>query len=167
MTDFTVCEGYYPGVLAECLHLHLAYYSREWDFGKPFETKLAREMGAFFENYSEGRDLFLSLRDKTGRAVATIALDGAHAAGTGAHLRWFIVSGEVRGLGLGSLLLTRAMGFCREHGYGRIYLTTFRGLDPARHLYEKHGFTLVSESGKDQWKSGVTEQLFRYTSDPS
>lgn len=155
-------EGYYPGVIAECLRLHMEYYAPRWGFGAAFETKLAREMGAFFERYDAGRDLFLMLfpADASGNAAATIALDGSDAEGEGAHLRWFVAGAEARGRGLGNLLLGRVMAFCRERGHHRVYLTTFRGLDPARRLYEKHGFRLTAEKDEDQWKGGVVEQHF-------
>jgi hypothetical protein len=45
-------------------------------------------------------------------------------------------------------------------GYGQIYLWTFAGLDPARHLYEKAGFTLVKERTGRQWGTEVEEQRF-------
>jgi hypothetical protein len=40
------------------------------------------------------------------------------------------------------------------------YLTTFRGLDAARSLYESHGFVLVAEDAADPWSGTVGLQRF-------
>jgi transcriptional regulator with PAS, ATPase and Fis domain len=53
----------------------------------------------------------------------------------------------MQGRGLGADLLGRAVSFCDERGYERIWLTTFAGLDAARALYERHGFVLTGETG--------------------
>ncbi|PLX46193.1 MAG: GNAT family N-acetyltransferase [Deltaproteobacteria bacterium] len=153
-------EGYFPGLIADTLTLHIAYYCDKWGFSLPFEAKVARELTYFFERYEEGRDLFLSLTTSEGETLATIAIDGSDAEEKGAHLRWFIVGDAVRGKGYGGELISQALSFCREEGYPGVYLTTFKGLDPARHLYEKHGFALREERAVDQWKGGVVEQLF-------
>jgi len=52
------------------------------------------------------------------------------------------------------------MAFCREAGHRRVYLWTFEGLDPARHLYESMGFQLVEEIAATQWGPEVAEQRF-------
>ena len=48
-----------------------------------------------------------------------------------------------------------------KKGYDRTWLTTFKGLDAARSLYERNGFMLAGEADKDdQWGGGVREQIF-------
>ena len=54
--------------------------------------------------------------------------------------------------------MQEAVGFCREREYSRVFLWTFDGLDPARHLYEKFGFRLVQEIEGEQWGKRVLEQ---------
>ena len=39
---------------------------------------------------------------------------------------------------------------------------TFAGLDAARHLYEKFGFTLTTEREDSQWGEPVLEQKFEW-----
>jgi hypothetical protein len=56
--------------------------------------------------------------------------------------------------------MTQAMEFCRNNKYDSVYLWTFKGLDSARHLYEKYGFSLTEESSGEQWGTLVTEQRF-------
>ena len=48
-----------------------------------------------------------------------------------------------------------------KSGGAACYLTTFAGLDAARHLYETAGFVLEGESDADPWGGGVREQRFR------
>ncbi len=66
----------------------------------------------------------------------------------------------MQGKGLGAQLLGRALAFCDERGYAKVWLTTFAGLDAARNLYERNGFVLRGETDADQWSGGVREQIF-------
>lgn len=152
--------GYRPGALAEVIRLHMAYYGPEWGFGRAFETKLATEMGAFLARFDPERDLFLCAYARSGDLLGSITADAQEAASLGVHLRWYIVSDAARGTGLGRALLERAVTHCTERGFDRIYLTTFAGLEAARHLYESLGFMLVDERDTDQWQGGVREQRF-------
>jgi len=161
---FTLVEGYQPGILAEIVALHMAYYNQFWDFGVTFETKVGGEIAGFLRRYVPGRDLLLSARTQDGAMIGSITMHGPHDMPDGyddaAHLRWFIVSDEARGKGLGRVLLRCALDFCDEKDYPLAYLTTFSGLHAARHLYESVGFRLVATSAVDQWGAGVQEQRF-------
>lgn len=153
-------DGYRAGALAQTVQLHMAYYSAQWSFGVAFETKVAAEMAEFLRRMDARRDLYLTAFDASGDMLGTITIDGKDASTEGAHLRWFITGDAARGTGLGRELLQRAIDFCDQAGYHRIYLTTFAGLEAARHLYESFGFCLVSEADVDQWQGGVREQRF-------
>jgi GNAT superfamily N-acetyltransferase len=148
-------DGYRPGALAAVLALHMDYYGPLWGFGRPFESKVAAEMGAFLARLDPAHDLFLTAWSDGGDLLGAITIDGIDADTAGAHLRWFVVGGRTRGRGLGRELMRRADAFCRERGYGRIYLTTFAGLDAARALYERFGFRLVEETVGDPWSGTV------------
>jgi GNAT superfamily N-acetyltransferase len=153
-------DGYRPGALAAVIGLHMDYYGPEWGFGRSFETKLATEMGAFLARYDTERDLFLAAYDGAGTVLGSVTVDAETADTEGAHLRWYIVAKHARGAGLGRTLLERSVAHCAERRFRRIYLTTFAGLDAARHLYESLGFALAGESDRDQWQGGVREQRF-------
>ncbi len=75
-------------------------------------------------------------------------------------VRMFIVSDRLRGKGAGRLLLQKAVEFCKEKEFKRVFLWTFEGLDAARHLYEDVGFKMVKEQSGTQWGVEVNEQLF-------
>jgi GNAT superfamily N-acetyltransferase len=151
--------GYLPGWIGRVAELHASYYAREAGFGAPFEAKVATEMSEFCLRYAEESDgLWLALDG--GVIHGSVAIDGSHSDESGAHLRWFITSDVSRGKGVGSQLLGAAMAFCRAKAYPKVYLWTFDGLHAARHLYEKHGFTLSRTQRGSQWGKEVDEQLF-------
>ncbi len=154
-----IATGYLPGALGRIVELHGIYYHTHWEFGRFFEAKVAAEMAAFLQRYDEGRDGVWTVT-RNGRVEGGLTIDGLHADGDGAHLRWFILSDALRGQGVGNQLIRRAMRFCRDHGYARIFLWTFEGLTAARHLYEKAGFRLIEERNGTQWGTPVSEQCF-------
>ncbi|MFC1884918.1 GNAT family N-acetyltransferase [Thermodesulfobacteriota bacterium] len=152
--------GYVPGSIGRVTEMHAKYYSENWGFDLFFEAKVASGLSEFLGRLDESRDGFWTALSKK-RVVGSIAIDGSVAKSDGAHLRWFITDGEWRGHGLGHLLLKKALDFSSGAGHRRIYLWTFFGLDPARHLYEKFGFRLVEEHMGMQWGKEVKEQKFQ------
>ena len=50
---------------------------------------------------------------------------------------------EVRGMGVGKLLIEKCLGFAREAGYKKVYLETLPELKKAIHVYEKFHFTYL------------------------
>ena len=162
MADARVGFGYTPGIVGRVTELHATYYHRHWGFGAYFEAKVASEMSEFVGRYDESRDrIWYATVDD--RVEASLTIDGIEGESAGAHLRWFITSSAVRGQGIGGRLVDEAMRFCRETGYTRVYLWTFRGLESARHLYEKAGFTLVETVTGTQWGAMLEEQRFEAT----
>jgi len=158
MIDATL-SGYIPGAIGRIAELHGTYYHRHWGFDLFFESKVAIELSEFLRRFVETRDGFWVARIEE-KIVGSIAVDGIYHNSQGAHLRWFIIAPECQGHGIGSKLLNEAIGFCRKKRYSRIYLWTFTGLDPARHLYEKFGFRLSEEREGEQWGKAVIEQKF-------
>ncbi|MBW1689349.1 MAG: GNAT family N-acetyltransferase [Deltaproteobacteria bacterium] len=152
-------RGYIPGSIGRIIEIHGAYYGEHWGFGSFFEAKVASELAEFIARYDDKRD-GLWTASLGGRIEGSIAIDGIHAEGKGAHLRWFIVSPSLHGRGIGSRLITEATRFCRNRGYRSIYLWTFEGLEPAKHLYEKTGFTLREQRRGTMWGTEVKEQRF-------
>jgi GNAT superfamily N-acetyltransferase len=154
-----ILTGYHPGSIGRIVELHANYYYLDWGFGLFFEARVAKEMAEFLSRFDEARDGFwiVSLND---RIEGGTAIDGIKSRTDGAHLRWFILSSEVRGQGFGRRLMEEAISFCRKKDYRKVYLQTFEGLHAARHLYEKFGFRLVEQAEGVQWGKKVTEQKF-------
>ena len=152
-------SGYIPGAIGRIAELHGTYYHKHWGFGLFFESKVAIELSEFLRRFNEARDGFWVARIDE-KIVGAIAIDGINHDSKGAHLRWYIVAAENQGQGIGKRLIKEAMEFCKKKKFARVYLWTFAGLDPARHLYEKFGFKLCEELEGNQWGRTVTEQRF-------
>lgn len=153
-------SGYRPGALASILKLHIDYYHRHWNFGLPFEVKVASELAEFVSRMNDTHDVFLSAYAPDGQLHGSITIDARRVESDGAHLRWFIVSPESAGQGIGQELISRAITHCDRLKYKKVYLTTFKGLDAARNLYDRNGFKLDDERNDDQWNGDVIEQRF-------
>jgi GNAT superfamily N-acetyltransferase len=157
--DMSLHQGYLPGAIGTVAALHGTYYARTWNLGAFFEAKVARDLAAFvLEADPPWGSLWLGLAEE--HIVGSVAIDGATATTNGARLRWFIVDPACQGRGLGRRLLTEAIQFCDARGYARPYLTTFAGLDAARHLYERVGFHLEQEHEDTTWGHLLREQTF-------
>jgi GNAT superfamily N-acetyltransferase len=152
-----IVRGYRPGAIGRIAEMHGRYYAREWDFPPSFEALVARELADFVDGYDEARDGLWLLDPQ--RILGSIALLGPRGEAP-ARLRWFIADEEARGSGAGARLMQAAMDFARAAGYRHVFLTTFEGLEPARRLYERHGFTLAWTSPDDHWGATVNEQRF-------
>ena len=159
MVNLETIIGYAPGVIGRVSELHAKYYSAHQNFGQFFEAKVATELSRFISNYKESKDRIWSL-SVDGRIEGSITIDGSSEKENISHLRWFLVSDKLRGKGTGNYLMAQAISFCKDVGFEKVYLWTFQGLEPARHLYEKFGFKLVEEHPGAQWGTTVTEQRF-------
>jgi len=151
--------GYVPGAIGRVAELHAAYYAKAWDFGLYFEAKVAAELSQFLQHLDPARDGFWTAI-RSGCVEGAIAIDGAQAETHGAHLRWFILSDALRAQGVGNRLLQAAVDLCRQRNYARVFLWTFQGLEPARHLYEKFGFCLAEQIEGEQRGKRVLEQRY-------
>jgi GNAT superfamily N-acetyltransferase len=151
--------GYVPGIIGRIAEMHGVYYEDYWQMGVQFEAKVAEGLAEFMCRFNSETDGVWIIRAE-GRIVGSIVIDGSLAATKGARLRWFIIEPTYQGSGLGKQMFNDAINFCRAKGYRKVYLTTFAGLDAARHLYEKVGFRLTHEEDGDMWGKTVTEQVF-------
>jgi len=157
--QFTIENGYIPGVIGRITELHSTYYHDQWGFGLYFEAKVATELSEFLRRFDRTRD-GMWLATVNGRVEGSIVIDGIDTQNEGAHLRWFILSDTLRGKGIGRELIRIAIDFCQGKGYEKIYLWTFEGLHAASHLYEQAGFRLVRQQRGVQWGAEVNEQYF-------
>jgi GNAT superfamily N-acetyltransferase len=143
-------EGYRPGALGRVAEMHGVYYAVAWGSGADFEGMMAQEMREFFVQYQKGRDLFLTANVE-GRIVGSIAVGGSQVEQSGARLRWVIVDQDYQGMGLGKELLRRALDFCRDAGFSRVFLWTVEGLPQSLALYERAGFRVVERIPDDRY----------------
>lgn len=161
MSAQPILSGWTPGLLGEVIAEHGRYYEAHWQLGATFEAKVAEAMGEWFSRYDPGRDGILHARDEAG-FLGSISLDGTGYPEAGGRIRFFILADRARGTGIGRRLLDRMMGLAVSTGQQRLWLTTFRGLDAARHLYEQAGFRLAGESLDQSWGRPLHEQRFEW-----
>ena len=154
-----VFTGYRPGGLARLCAIQTEYYARDWGFGHLYESVVASDIGEFLQRYDDKRD-FVQLVLQEGEVKGGIVIDSQD--GKQAQLHWFILHDRLRGLGAGRKLMTAAMRFVKERGIPSVYLTTFDGLNAARHLYEEAGFKLVEERFASTWGRAIKEQRFEW-----
>lgn len=157
--NISVREGYVPSLIGRIVEMHALYYSQLVGFGAAFESKVAGGLAEFVPRLGRPDNVIWHL-DLEGRIVGSIAIDGEGLGDGTAHLRWFLIDGEIRGAGLGQTLMEKAVAFCDQRDFQTIHLSTFKGLDAARRLYQRHGFVLTSEQAGDQWGAVVQEQVF-------
>jgi len=154
-----VISLYIPGAIGRITAMHGEYYSRHWNFGLFFESKVAAELSVLLtHNHADRSGFWLALCNDT--IAGGIAIDGNQKEQHEARLRFFIVSNEFQGHGIGNLLMDKAISFCKEKKFAKVHLSTFAGLDAARHLYEKWGFRLIEEKEERTWGLPVNEQIF-------
>jgi DNA-binding MarR family transcriptional regulator/GNAT superfamily N-acetyltransferase len=157
--EVEVQQGYRSGVIASVTQLHASFYSENYGFGAVFERKVATEMSEFMGRIDNPMNTTFSayIGDDL---LGSVSVDGEDLGEGASHLRWFIVSPRAQGMGIGRLLISKVTEFVDQNAFDRTRLWTFKGLDAARHLYEKHGFTLARETPGKQWGTEVIEQEF-------
>jgi len=158
-TSLDIREDYQSGLIAGVTDMHASFYSKYYGFGAVFERKVATEMSEFMGRIDKSVNTTISAY-RGEQLLGSISLDGEDLGHSTAHLRWFIVSPNAQGLGVGKRLIEKATAFVDENCFRQTRLWTFQGLDAARHLYESAGFLLVGEKPGSQWGTQVVEQEF-------
>ena len=153
--------GFLPGALSSLCALQSEFYSRVWGFDQHYESVIAKSVGEFLSRFDTEKD-FIQIVHYQNKITGGITID--HRDGKIAQLRWFILSDELRGLGVGNQLINEAMQFINQKKFDQVFLTTFEGLDGARYLYEKNGFKLSEEKMASNWGKEVKEQRFDWYS---
>lgn len=154
-----IVPGYRPGLIARVTDMHMRYYAREHGLGQRFETLVAGGLAEFCGRLDNPLNAVWTAQTG-GEIVGSLAIDGEDMGAGIAHLRWFIVADGLRGGGAGKRLLDAALAFADGHGFSETHLSTFAGLDAARHLYETRGFELAEERVGRQWGKELVEQRF-------
>ena len=152
-----ILAGYRPGLIGRVTEMHASYYAANAGFGQYFEAVVARGLASFCDRLNHPRNsIWVATRDD--HIVGSIAIDGEDLGEGLAHLRWFILDDAFRGTGLGKALLATALRFVDDLEFRETHLWTFKGLEAARHLYDRAGFSCIEEYAGDQWGQLVLEQ---------
>ena len=146
-----------PGDLGEIVYLHGIIYAKEYGLDNTFEAYVAGPLSELVLSKDwKGQKIWIV--ENEGKVVGCIAIVRC---GEGeAQLRWFILTPETRGMGLGKRLLEEAIQFSRRAKYRRIILWTFSELKTAIALYIRWGFKKTEEKPHQIWGRDLIEEKY-------
>jgi DNA-binding MarR family transcriptional regulator/GNAT superfamily N-acetyltransferase len=129
-----------PGDMGWVVQQHGEIYAREHGWNAEFEAMVADIVGKLLKNFRP-QDEKGWIAELDGERVGAVFV--VRKSATTAQLRLLILTPQARGLGLGGRLTDECIAFARSRGYKKMLLWTNSGLDAARVIYAKRGFTLV------------------------
>jgi GNAT superfamily N-acetyltransferase len=145
-----------PGDIGGVIHLHGSLYAKEYGYGIQFETYVAEGLCEFMKRHNANRDR-VWVCEHEGRMVGfLLAMERDEAA----QLRYFLITPEYRGIGLGSKLMGQFMEFVRARGYRKAFLWTTQELTTAARLYAAAGFRLTEEKESAAFGKAVIERRY-------
>ena len=134
----------------------LSLYEAERNFTTDIWKKyLTQGVLALVERFDSEKDCIFIL-ECNGSPAGCVAI--THTKDTMAQLRYFFLEPELRGLGVGTDLLNKALSFCREKKYSHVFLWTVSAQEAARILYKKAGFEITETSENESWGIPVLEE---------
>jgi len=139
-----------PGDAGYVAYMHGRYYHKHHGFFDKSEYYFIKYLADFVKNPEGGK---LWIVEDSGTIVGSVAI--VRVDRETAQLRWFFVEREYRNMGIGSSLMKTALDFCRANDYRNIFLLTFKGLDAARHIYDKAGFVQTEDKVNNEWSSEI------------
>ena len=145
-----------PGDIGYLTYLHGTLYATEQGWDYTFEAYVAGPLAEFARSPKKRGRIWIV--DRAGQVAGCIAIIEASA--EAAQLRWLLLHPELRGYGLGRMLVEDAIGFCRENGYASVFLWTVDTLKDAARLYLATGFRLTQEETHELWGGRITEQRY-------
>ncbi len=146
-----------PGDIGELIRLHGIIYEQEYGFDKTFEAYVAKGIADFVLNYNPKKER-LWLAEMDNLIVGSIAI--VKASDEEAQLRWYLVTPSFRNKGIGKELMRKAIDFCWQKKYKRIFLWTTGELEAAANVYIKNGFVKSEEIRHVIWGDMRTEERY-------
>ena len=139
-------DGDRDGIVA----LHQRIYPAGYALAQSFVDDVAEALDGVIANgwpARPGDGVWIVERD--GELVGCLALSDE--GGGEGRVRFFLLSPELRGRGLGRRMVDELMEEGRAAGYERLTLATFEELTVAARLYRSHGFRIVREERGPRW----------------
>lgn len=155
-TNIKIRHDLRPGDVGYLIHLHGLLYAQECKWDYTFEAYVAGPLSEFATSHGERARIWIVEKDE--KLVGSVAI--LEASRQQAQLRWLLLHPDVRGQGIGRLLVEDAIGFCKACGYSSIFLWTVSTLTAAAHLYSSVGFRLTEEKTHERWGAVLTEQRY-------
>lgn len=145
-----------PGDIGYLIYLHGTLYAKEYEWDYTFEAYVAGPLSEFAKSHTNRERIWIV--EKDGHIAGSIAI--VKASEETAQLRWLLLHPDLRGYGVGRLLVEEAISFCKLSGYSRVFLLTVGELIRAARLYQSTGFRLTEEHTQHMWGAVVTEQRY-------
>ncbi|MHA5048761.1 GNAT family N-acetyltransferase [Streptomyces sp. SD15] len=148
-----------PGDLGWIVQRNAALYAAEHGWNADYEGLVARIVADFAEDHDPHLER-VWIAELDGRPVGCVMCVRDDAPGS-ARLRLLLVEPDARGLGIGDRLVEAVVDFARGVGYRELVLWTNDVLDAARRVYQRHGFTLVTEKPHRSFGADLVGQDWR------
>ena len=146
-----------PGDIGSVIQMHAVIYAQECGYNLEFEAYVAGTLQEFAKGYSPEKDR-LWVAEVPGAMVGCIGIVGRP--GPQGQLRWLLVHPAYRRAGLGSRLIREAVGFCRDKGFGSVYLLTTSDQQEAIAMYHRAGFRKTWENPVKAWGKDLVEERY-------
>ena len=159
--DVTIRNDLKAGDIGYLIYLHGILYAQEHGWDHTFEPYVAIPMGEFSKSHTDRERIWVV--EHNGSVAGSIAI--VEVSQEQAQLRWLLLHPDLRGYGIGRVLVEEALQFCKECAYSSIYLWTVNGLTAATGLYKSAGFSWTEEKTHPIWGAVVTEQRFELNLD--
>ncbi len=145
-----------PGDIGYLTYLHGILYANEYGWDYTFEAYVAGPLAEFARAHSNRERIWIV--EKDGQVEGSIAI--VEASKKEAQLRWMLLTPDLRGYGIGKLLVEAALEFCKEQDYSTVFLWTVSLLAAATKLYQSVGFQLTEQKTHQIWGMELTEQRY-------
>lgn len=144
------------GDIGSITYLHGVLYAREHGYDYTFEAYVAEPLVQFARRTNPREQIWIVEQNE--KVLGSIAL--CEISTSEAQLRWFLLSPEIRGHGIGKRLVQSLIDFAISQDYESISLWTVKGLEAARNIYISFGFILTEEIEHLVWGSLHAEQKY-------
>ncbi|HIH94398.1 TPA: GNAT family N-acetyltransferase [Methanosarcina acetivorans] len=151
-----------PGDAGYIAYRHCVLYEKEYGLGGTFEHYVLDSFAKYIEHRPAGE---IWVAECNGQIVGSIGIVSTDK--STAQLRWFLIEPEFRGIGLGRQLMIRAVDYCKQKKFSRVFLWTIQSLKISHHLYSSFGFIPVEQAVNNTWKKGVVEERWELLLKPA